>query len=295
MKRRFLAIPLLVVPAALFAGQAERLTIRLVPAPNQTLHLRTAMEMNMTMTPDPSADTARSMPQMTSSMTMTAEHTTTVGPTDEHGHYGARVVCDSASHTAMLNGKPAPIPSGAADRVLEQVMTFSYDDQGKMLDVATEGGGLDPALAGSLKQMLTAALAAAPPITLSVGESVTVPTQVNIPMPSAAAGTLSNSGEMRYTLRSVTFDGADRIAHLATASNNAITSSAVAAGAIPGVASDMRTVSEGTMDVNVDRGIVLHSETRTTLDGSTRVEGGQIAVPPMRIHGTITLSADLTK
>ena len=294
MKPRLLAIAALLLPATLVFAQAERLTVRLAPAPNQTLHVRTTMDMNMTMTPDSSADTARSMPPMTSIMTTTAEHTTTVGPTDEHGHYGARVVCDSVSHTATINGKPAPIPSGAIDQLVGQVVTFSYDDQGKMLDVATEGG-LDPNLAGSLKQMLTAALAAAPPITLSVGESVTVPTQVNIPIPAAAAGTLSTSGETRYTLTSVTFDGADRIAHLAMASNGAINNSAAGAGAIPAVTSDMRTVSEGTMDVNVDRGIVLHSETRTTLDGSTRVEGGPIAVPPMRMHGTIKLSADLTK
>jgi len=45
--------------------------------------------------------------------------------------------------------------------------------------------------------------------------------------------------------------------------------------------------------VNVDRGIVLHTETRTAIDGS--IHRGQPAAPPMRTHGTMTMSVDLTK
>jgi len=293
MKRRFLAIPLLVVPAALFAAQAERLAIRMVPAPNQTLHVRTSMDMTMTMTPDLPADGARSMDPVTTSMITIAEHTTTVGPTDEHGLYGARVVCDSASQTVTINGKPLPMPSATTDQLVGQVITFSYDDQGKMVDVASEGGP-DPKFAGSLKQMLTSALAAAPPITLSVGESVTVPMQMNLPIPTPAAGPMTSSGETRYTLTSVTFDGADRIAHLAVVTSNATILPMASAGVTRSASMDLRTTSEGKMDVNVDRGIVLHTETRTTIDGSTGI-AGQSAVPPMRTHGTMTMTADLTK
>ena len=293
MKRRFLAIPLLVVPAALFAAQAERLTIRMVPAPNQTLHVRTSMDMTMTMTPDLPADGARSIDPVTTSMTTIAEHTTTVGPTDEHGLYGARVVCDSASQTVTINGKPLPMPSATTDQLVGQVITFSYDDQGKMVDVASEGGP-DPKFAGSLKQMLTSALAAAPPITLSVGESVTVPMQMNLPIPTPAAGPMTSSGETRYTLTSVTFDGADRIAHLAVVTSNATILPMASAGVTRSASMDLRTTSEGKMDVNVDRGIVLHTETRTTIDGSTGI-AGQSAVPPMRTHGAMTMTADLTK
>jgi hypothetical protein len=293
MNRRFLAIPLLVVPAALFAAQAERLTIRMVPAPNQTLRVRTSMDVTMTMTPDPPAGGAPAMAPITTSMTTIAEHTTTVGPTDEHGHYGARVVCDSASQKTTINGKPAPIPSGMTEQLVGQVITFSYDDQGKMLDVATEGGP-DAKFAGSLKQMLTSALAAAPPITLSVGESVTVPTQMNLPIPTPAAGPMTTSGETRYTLTSVTFDGADRIAHLTVVTTNTTILPAASTDVARSAAMDMRTASEGRMDVNVDRGIVLHTETRTKIDGSSHV-AGQTVVPPMRTHGTMTMTADLTK
>ena len=291
MKRRLLAIGFLVVPAMVLGAQTERLTIRMIPSPNQTLHVRTRTDMTMTVTPDPAADAARSMPPVATSMVTNAEHTTTVGPTDEHGHYSARVLCDSVSYTVTINGKPGPVPADMADRLVGQVVTFSYDDQGKILKVDTEGG-VDPNLAAALKQTLVSAFAAAPPITLSVGESVTVPAQVNIPTPMSAV-MMSTSSETRYTLTSVTFDGADRIAHLAVASTNTVSQPIGSTDARP-VGLDVRTVSEGKMDVNVDRGIVLHTETRTTIDGLIQ-SGSQTTVPPMRTHGTMTMSADLTK
>jgi hypothetical protein len=94
-------------------------------------------------------------------------------------------------------------------------------------------------------------------------------------------------------LTSVTFDGADRIAHLAVASTNTVSQPTGSTDARH-VGLDVRTVSEGKMDVNVDRGIVLHTETRTTIDGLIQ-SGSQTTVPPMRTHGTMTMSADLTK
>ena len=104
---------------------------------------------------------------------------------------------------------------------------------------------------------------------------------------------MTTTGETRYTLTSITFDGADRIAHLAIVSSNTI-KQAPAGGGLS-VTMEIHTASEGRMDVNVDRGIVLHTETESTIDGSSRVDGGQAAMPPMRMHGTTKMSADLTK
>ena len=196
------------------------------------------------------------------------------------------MVCDSASQTVTIDGKPGP--AGASDQLVGQVVTFSYDDQGKILDVATEGGGLDAKFAESLKQMLTGALAAAPPITLSVGESITVPGQVNIPIPTSA-GTLSNAGETRYP-----DVGHSRRRRPYRASGPRVVPPSSRPTGSTGGAMDMRTASEGKMDVNVDRGIVLHTESHTTIDGSVHA-GGQTAVPPMRTHGTMTMTADPTK
>jgi hypothetical protein len=283
MKLRILAIASLIIPSAFLTAQAERITIRWAPSPNQTLHVRTTMDMTMSAAPDPPTGSARPIPAMTGVMTTIAESTSTVGPTDDQGHYQARVVCDRSSFTATMNGQPMPMSSAAA-QVVGLVVTFFYDDQGKVIDVTTEGAPMAAAAAAPLKQMLTSALAAAPPITLSVGETVTVPTQLSLPLPAGTGGAaMSMSGETRYTLTSVTFDGADRIAHLAMTMTSAMNLGIGVDGAGSKMAGDTRMTSEGTSDVNIDRGIVLHNEQRMTIDGA------------MGIHGTAKMSSDFTK
>ena len=85
-------------------------------------------------------------------------------------------------------------------------MTFSYHDQGTVVDVATNAA-MPPSMAAPLKQMLTGALGAAQPMTLSVGESVTVPSKLDLPLPAAPnTPAMTMTGQTRYTLESVTCD-----------------------------------------------------------------------------------------
>ena len=65
---------------------------------------------------------------------------------------------------------------------------------------------------------------------------------------------------------------------------------------------DMRITSEGTSDVNVDRGIALHTEQRMTIDGTMRMAApagvastSMPKVPTMLMHGTATIKNDLAK
>ncbi len=120
--------------------------------------------------------------------------------------------------------------------------------------------------------MMTRAFATVAPMTLSVGESVTVPTALNLPLPAGGpAVPMGIEGETRYTLTSVTFDGADRIAHLASHTTSTISRgspSSVPAGSPFALA--MTMTGDGKSDVNVDRGIVLHAEQQATIEASMR-------------------------
>ena len=295
MKRRIVSVASLLVPAVLLTAQTDRITVRMSPAPNQTLHQRTTQVIAMTTEPKPGGTGALPLVPQAINMTMTMDVTSTVGPPNNQGHYEARVVCDSASMTATLNGQPMPMPQLSTEKAVGQLFTFTYDDQGKVINVETDGV-LAGAAAAALKQMLTSALATAAPITLSVGETVTVPTLLNVPLPAAApggaGGPMTVSGETQCTLTSVTFDGADRIAHLAMKITSAVNSALPAGGSAPTIAVDIRMTGEGTSDVNVDRGIVLHKEQRMTVDASTNAEANP-RMPNMR--GTITLTTDLLR
>ena len=75
--------------------------------------------------------------------------------------------------------------------------------------------------------------------------------------------------ETRYTLTSVTFDGADRIAHLTSHTTTTIGrgSPSPAPGGSPSALA-MTMTGDGKSDVNVDRGIVLHAEQQATIEAT---------------------------
>jgi hypothetical protein len=290
MNLRLFAFASWLLPAAL-AAQTERITVRLAPAPNQTLHLHTTQDTAITSEADAAAGDAGSVPTLINLHTV-VDTTSTVGPSGNDGHYDARMTIDTISATATMNGREFPLPSLATDAA-KQVITFFYDENGKVIDVSA-GDSTSPGM-DAAKQLLMRAFATVAPMTLSVGESVTVPTALNLPMPSGGpAVPMGVASETRYTLTSVTFDGADRIAHLTSHVTSTMSQpSAVATG--PSVAFDLTMTGDGKSDVNVDRGIVLHAEQQATVDGSMRGPSGDQPMPKMRMHGTFTIVSDLVK
>jgi hypothetical protein len=298
MTRGMLAVVLLLVPAARVAAQTGPITVRLSPTPNQTIHTHTSQETKMTSQPEPAASEPAS-PSQNMDMTLTTDTTSTVGPTDPQGRYEAHVVCDTAVSTATINGKPMPNPPTA--EVAGLALTFVYNDQGKVIDVVDVTGkrGLSTDAVAAVKQMLTSVMATPAPLTLAVGETTAVPDTLKAPLSAAAApgafGEFSMSGETRYTLTSITFDGADRIAHLTTA-RSATLSRGSSAGPGPDVTFDERITGDGTLEVNIDRGIVLHSVQHLTIDGTTHMAAWKsVAAHSSRMQGTATITSDVLK
>ena len=293
MTLRLLALVSLLIPATLAGAQSERVTVRMAPAPNQTLHLRTTQDMAMTT--ETSGDGSATFPAMAVKLHNVIDATSAVGPTDNNGHYTARMTIDSIVATATMNGRELPLPM-VAEQAAKQVITFSYDDQGKVIDVALEDSSAG-APAEMLKQIMTRAFATVAPMTLSVGESVTAPTALNLSVPTGGpAVPMGIQGETRYTLTSVTFDGADRIAHLSSHTTNTINQgspSPVPAGSPFALALTM--TADGKSDVNVDRGIVLHSEQQGTIEAAVGGPTAEPKPPNVRMHGTFTIASDLVK
>jgi hypothetical protein len=279
---------LLALTAVPLAAQSERVTIRLSPTPNQTTQTRAAQDVVMTTEAERAADGARARPAMTMNMHMDLESTSAVGPTDDRGYYSSQMTIDRMTMTMTMNGQPMPSQAALADAA-RRVVTVSYDDQGQILGTSIDGG--NSVLNDSLKQFLKSALATVTPMTLSVGESVTIPAAISLPIPTGAANPMNLNGETRYTLTSVTFDGADRIAHLSMHST-ATMSHQPAAGDKPAMGMDMKTTGDGKTDVNVDRGLVLHMELHSTIETSMQAA---TAAPSMRMHGTVNMVSDLVK
>jgi hypothetical protein len=230
------------------------------------------------------------MPPQNMDMTLTTDTTSTVGPADAKGRYEAHVVCDTAVSATTINGKPMANPPNA--KMAGLAFTFVYDEQGKVVDVTADPGLASEAVA-AVKQMLTTAMSTPAPLTLAVGETTTVRDPLKAPLSAAAVpGAI---GETQYTLTAITFDGADRIAHLAT-TKSIMLSRGPSAASGSDVTFDQRITGDGTLDVNIDRGIVLHSGQRLTIDGTMHLatRNGD-AAPSTRMHGNTTITSDVLK
>jgi hypothetical protein len=289
-----LVVASLLVPTALVTAQNSPVTIRLSPTPNQTFRTHTSQETTMTSEQEPAVPGQASAPQNVH-MTMTMDTTSTVGPSDPQGHYESHVVFDSIASTATMNEKPMnmPYPNAAGT-----AFTLFYDELGKTIDMTGEGA-LTGDAATALKQVMTSVMASPAPLTLAVGESVTVPGGFKMPLPSGASsapgGAMTTTGETKYTLSSITFDGADRIAHLTTKKTLAMSTGSPGNGASE-FKLEQRITGDGTMDVNIDRGLTIHTAERINIDGTSRIAARSGSTErSMRMHGTMTLNTDLVK
>jgi hypothetical protein len=292
MTRVPLVLVLLAVAAAPALAQSERVTIKMVPEANQTLRFHNTQDMDMTTESDAPPDHPSPMPSMAMKMHTVMDATSAIGPTDNQGHYTSRMTIDHVSLESTMNGRPMPMP--AIDMLEKQAITFSYDDQGRVIDLALDGAA-PPAIAATIKQMMTRAFATVAPMTLSVGESVKVPVALDMPVPGAPATTgFDVASDTVYTLTSVTFDGADRIAHLNLRVASTMTPKS-STSATPMPTMTMTMTGDGKMDINVDRGIILHAEQRATIDSAMQPPAAASGAPSIRMHGTLSSVSDLVK
>jgi hypothetical protein len=275
---RLLAVGLLVFPVVL-AGQADTVTLRIVPTPGQVLHSRMTLEMTM------GFETAGDLPPgltKPTHATMNIDMTTTVGTPDEQGRYQAHGMIDAASMVLTIDGQARPLENSLG-KLVGTDMTMTYAADGRMLDIATT-----PALPGAdvVKTMLTGATGLDAPVSLTVGETVTRPFAFSTLIASSANQGVGMSGEQQLTLVSIAPDGADRIAHVTTK----LSSSASFQPAATGPGAPFAMAGTGTMDVNVDRGIVTRLEQHMDMTSALPMPTAATQPSMPRMHAVVTMT-----
>jgi hypothetical protein len=285
---RWLLVGLL--SASVPAAAQERITISATPRSGQVLLTHTTMEMAMDVAPDATRDGAPAvaLPKMNMVLSTSVTGTTTVGVPDEQGRYEARVAMDDISTRMTMNGQPAPF-SLPANPLSGQTVTFAYDRDGRMVDMAAPG--MDGALE-TVKKMIMNVAGITSPVTLAVGETATLPTNFSFPMLGGATGSLGMTGEIRITLVSITPDGADRIAHLTATVTSQMSGphAGASTGGEPGMTLQMS--GDGTVDMNVDRGFARSTEMQIAIATTLAMPGKLGAsMPPVQMHGTMKIAA----
>jgi hypothetical protein len=267
------------------AAQTDRVQLRLVPAPDQSIQFHLTQEFTFGPAAQADADSRGLIPNV--SLTSKVAFTQTTGHPDEEGRVTAQVTWDEASVTTTMDGKSTPM-SGLS-HLLGRQTTATYDRQGKLVDLQPP-----PELAAQMepmRQMLSAVFAGMPVDALAIGESASVP--FNFYLPVKGAGMPAMNGKTTFTLRSIRQEGADRIAHYDELMelSSEVNPLPGANGTAGGMTVAFQMKGAGTMDYNVERGIAVANDMRGTMDVKTRFTGDQpTGLPSLNMHGTIKMT-----
>ena len=292
------AIAITVLASLNAFGQSEKISLRRIPQPNQTVRMKMVQETDMDMTME-GMPAAAGMGPMKMSMKNVTTMTEKNGAADSQGNIQAKITIEEASvDTKMsMNGQTMPAPPSPPNPMLGKEFTVVFDKQGNVVDTKT------PSIAGvsedAFKQIMKSISANLPSTPIGVGETTTAPLDVAIPLPLAGASAMKMDGEIQYKLISLHKDGNDRIATVATTINGKLVSDTDLAGpdgAKIKVSIDIKMSGGGTTLSNLDKGFVKTSESKSTFGGPIRMNGGANGpqLPNMNIHANmkVTITAE---
>lgn len=282
---------------ALFASiiafaQSEKITLKMVPEPNQTVRMRMVQEMEMEMTFEGTApaDTPALNPMKMASKTVFAM-TQKVGAPDKEGNIESEMTYDEVSAEMTMNGQPMQL-GDTGSKFIGKKITATFDKQGNPLDFK-----IPPDLGlpeESFKQMLKSIYGNLPATPMSVGEIATSPLDFSVPIPVPGAGPLKMDGQMKFKLVSVEKDSTGRIAKF----DQTVDGKMVSDMEIPSpngqvkMSIDFKMKGVGNLVMNVDKGVVKSGDSKATFGGKIKMTGesSETKSPDINLQGTIKVT-----
>ncbi|MEO5823471.1 MAG: hypothetical protein ABIT71_23450, partial [Vicinamibacteraceae bacterium] len=209
-----------------------------------------------------------------------------VGTPDEKGAIKVEMTYDDITQDVRLNDQPAPPEAAAAAmKIKGKTLGMVIDANGDMLEVTPPADfPLPPEM---IKDMLKQALGLMPRQDIAVGETVTSPFAMAMPLPMPGDPP-QLKGELKSTLTGLSGTGGNEVAAL----EQVVTAGVDATVAGPGGAGDitikLQVKGSGTTDWDVKGGLVKGSKMTTTIAGTFTVP----AVGVMEMNGTTIVSVE---
>ncbi len=280
---------LLCLCPVIFAAQADSITFNLRPQPEQTVHLKMTQELDFQLSFETAAasSVAGLGPMKMSGRTVFAMTQKTGKPNDK-GQLSAELTWDEAVAELTLDGSPMP-SGGQANRIIGKKMTAIWEPDGTLADLKLPD---DPGMpADTIKQMIKGLMGLVPKKPLTIGETITTPFEMALPVPGA--GQMKFDGSNKYKLVAVEKDGADRLARFENTLDGRVKSSSeinTPQGKVM-MTVEMTVSGGGPLLMNVDRNFVKSSETQATLNATIKMTGDstdlKLTLPTYKIQGTM--------
>ena len=273
-----LALVALLLSAGPLLAQDDTVSIGARPTPGQSQRLRTTQSMAMTMTPEGTPPPGFPPDGLTLNQESVTVIRQDIGLVDNDGRVRHDVTYESMTQKTTMNGKEMPVPGGRAALLDGKSLGMWIDAKGELADVVMPDGF--PLSADQVRAMLAPMIAAVPRQPLRIGESVTRPLSVNLPVP-AAGPPPTMSATTKMTLKAIDGVGTDRVATFDIAFEGRVET---AAGA-PGPTMTMTMGGTGRMRQHVASGLVIEQTSDQTLDGTMGLPAP--GAPRMHMRGTV--------
>lgn len=275
-------------------AQSEKISIRIVPKPNQTSHLSLSQdgEIEMSFEGNVPEELAKMNPMRIKMKTLTSM-TVRSGAPDNRGQLEVEMSYDKSSVEMTMNGNPVP-GGNEADKLIGKKFKVVYDRQGNLVDVKIPPGlGLP---SESFKEMLKSIYGNLPTAPMAVGETAIVPFKTTFPMPIPGAGPLNLEGQAITKLVAVNKGVAARIARFDQITDAKLVVNSLDAPGPDGqrvkMNLDFKMSGFGTYQMNLDKGMVKSGDMQMKIEGriTSSQSSAQSKMPNINVKGTIKVA-----
>jgi len=255
------------------------------PTPGQTIRVSIVQDADLNMKP---AEAAAGSPM--GPMHLKAKTTTVVSQKvstpDEKGAVPVYLTYASISLDYTINAPPAP-PAGApaAAKIKGKTLSMVIDGSGEVIEVTPPADFQMPT--GMVKDMLKQAFGLMARQEMSVGETVTTPFSMAMPIPMPGDPP-QLKGEMKSTLTGVSGAAGTEAAAVEQIVTASVDSTMPAPGGNGDIGIKMQVTGKGTSDWDVKGALVKASKMTTNIAGTLTIPG----VGAMELTGVTIVSLD---
>ena len=252
-------------------AQVEKISVKLVPEPNQTVRMRMVQDVEMDLSFEGEIPAAGALPGPMKMMARTVfALTQKVGAPDREGNFISELTYDEVSSEMTMNGQPMQIGNPSGKFTGQKIMT-TFNRQGEMIDLK-----MPPSLElseESFKKMMKSFYGDLPQTPIGVGEIVTTPLDFTFPLPVPGGAPMKIEGQIKYALASIEKGETGRIAKF----NQKVEGNMVSDMEMPRpkghrkMSLDFKLNGGGDMVMDVDRGVLKSSDSKTTFAGKLKM------------------------
>jgi hypothetical protein len=281
-----LALTFAMAAALPAAAQPEKITVGGRPAAGQTVRLKIVQDADMTMKP---AEAPAGSPM--GPMHLKAKTTTVavqkVGTPDEKGALKIEMTYEDILQDMQMNGEPAPPEASQAVNAMKgKTLAMVVDEAGNVVEVTPPPDF--PMPTAMIKDVLKQALGLMPRQEIAVGETVTTPFAMGVPIPITTGEPPQMKGVLKSTLTGLTGAPGSQVAALAQEVTASVDATVAGPGGAGDIAIKMTVQGSGTTDWDVKGALVRGSKMTTRIDGTFAVPGAGA----MELSGTTIVDVE---